>query len=106
MEGVGIVLSGLRPSCYEFTLPFRGARGPDTPSRWAQGASGRTKYRDCELPVQVPPTMLPNHLRIPEVLKTHPELIKRNLVLDQALNIVSMHNPARRPHHSHQHPRV
>lgn len=33
---------------------------------------------------------LPDHLKIPDDLKTHPELIKRNLVLDFPLNIVGI----------------
>ncbi|PIL34764.1 hypothetical protein GSI_02551 [Ganoderma sinense ZZ0214-1] len=34
---------------------------------------------------------LPDHLKVPEALKTHPELIKRNLVLDHPLNIGSVY---------------
>ncbi|PIL34760.1 hypothetical protein GSI_02547 [Ganoderma sinense ZZ0214-1] len=34
---------------------------------------------------------LPDHLKVPEALKTHPELIKRNLRLDYPLNIGSVY---------------
>ena len=43
-----------------------------------------------------PPTMsddkfkVPEYLKVPEALKTHPELVRRNVVLDYSLNIVSV----------------
>ena len=61
-------------------------------------------WRGATLSIQVrisPPTMLPDHLKIPEALKTHPELVKRDLVLDYPLNIVSMSMPPTVVIHTH-----
>nr|VWO97437.1 Protein kinase domain-containing protein [Ganoderma boninense] len=35
--------------------------------------------------------MLPDHLQVPEALKTHPELIKRGVILEEPLNIGSVY---------------